>query len=564
MKSETPLSKLVMVYGSAAVAITWPVVLAPWRLLPGAERSDLWNSLWSMWFVQRQVWEGSSPLRTELLGHPGGGELVVADPFAALAGLLLVPALGLPLAYNLLVFVRSILAAWAAHRLAEALAPERGPVTAAWVAGLGFQTAPVLVSALHNGTSEAFSAAWLPLALHAALLSLRRGSWWWALLTGLATAASLWASWYLGACTLLGLFALIAAGEGSASAAPRFRRLLPALGLGVLLALPWAWLQLRSTGAGSLVGIKDAAELALLRRTTGAADPLGFLMPGDFRSPDFRLISRYGEDFVHCTYLGWALLVGALLALRRSCARRHAWLLLAAASGLVLSMGPVLVRGGHALLLAGDRVVPLPYLLLESLPGFSGLSLVYRLAMLPALGVALLASEGFGRMRVRWAWIPTVAAVLVFLEARMVAPVQGLPSHSSAELDRSLQLLRDAPGGAVMNFPVAGGRRYLYEQTAHEKPVTGGLNFPNNRASMRVWKIAVELAGSEPQRFVEGVVDAACAEGVGYLVVHRDPLARPDHHQRAVRALEERLPTLGGEGALRIIELCPDSVPKGR
>ncbi len=41
MKSETPLSKLVMVYGSAAVAITWPVVLAPWRLLPGAERSDL-------------------------------------------------------------------------------------------------------------------------------------------------------------------------------------------------------------------------------------------------------------------------------------------------------------------------------------------------------------------------------------------------------------------------------------------------------------------------------------------------------------------------------------------
>lgn len=558
MTRKNPLSTLLLVYGAAALCLTWPVVLHPLSMVPGGERSDLWNSLWSLWFFQHSVWEGSSPLTTELLGFPEGGSLAVADPVNAVLGLVLVPLVGLVPCYNILVTGHLVFSGWAAHRLAEALQPAECSGLGAWIAGLGFLAAPVLVSGVHNGTSEALAGGWLPLGILAGLGALRSGTLARVLLAGLTLAIAFWSSWYLGLCTLLALTALAVVGEGKLTLRQRSVRLLPVLVLGLAAALPLAWLQhAASTGTGNLVGIKSATELALVRRMTGAADPLGFLMPGSFRSPDFRVLSRYGEDFIHCTYLGWILVLGSVLGLARRSARAgSSWLVLAGLVGLVLSLGPVLVRDGQALLLPGDRAVPLPYLLLEGVPGFSSLSLLFRLAMLPSLVLALLAARGLSAIRPRGSFVVALMAIAVFAELRLLAPVRGLPASSTTSFEAPLEALASAPAGAVMNFPVAGGRRYLYEQTLHRKPITGGLNFPNNGVSQRVWKAIVEGTALDEGAYLAHVERAACGEGVGYLVVHVDAMARPDWHDAGVRALHHSAPVLASNATLRVHVLC--------
>ena len=75
---------------------------------------------------------------------------------------------------------------------------------------------------------------------------------------------------------------------------------LVALVVGLVLVTPTAhFVRQAATGPDNLVRIKHPRELMTVRRTTGAADPVGFLRGGDYRSPDFRVLSRYGERFIH-------------------------------------------------------------------------------------------------------------------------------------------------------------------------------------------------------------------------------------------------------------------------
>ena len=93
-----------------------------------------------------------------------------------------------------------------------------------------------------------------------------------------------------------------------------------------------------------------------------------------------------------------------------------------------------------------------------------------------------------------------------------------------------------------MNFPVVGGRAYLYEQTIHHKPIAGTLNFPNNNASRKVWAAILDArteSADNPDGFKSRVRAKARSVGVRYVVVHADESVRPDMHDEAVRALAE-------------------------
>ena len=169
----------------------------------------------------------------------------------------------------------------------------------------------------------------------------------------------------------------------------------------------------------------------------------------------------------------------------------------------------------------------------------SSLSLLYRLAAAPSLALALLAAQTAGRWGPLW-------ALAVALELRLLSPVAGLPSLAPVGDNAALRWLKEAPDGAVMNFPVAGGRRYLYEQTVHQKPMAGTLNFPNNRASMRVWSAMLAAPDGE---IVTEAGRAGRKEGLRYLVVHVDAKARPDQHDEVVRRLSTRAdPAASGSG----------------
>lgn len=485
--------KRVLVYLSLAVAMTWPAALHPVAAVPGSARGDLWDGLWSFWFFAEKLRDGQAPVDVAgFLNAPHGGALWVADPLNSVVGLPLVWAVGPAAAWTVLCLVHLTFAGLVAHRLGEETGGD------GWAAGVLYAFAPIGMAHLHNGATEMVGTGWLAWAA----LELHRGRW---ARAGVA----------LGLCAVGNAYDGVDGFLLAVLLARRSPRALLAAALGVALAAPVAALAWRlSTTPGNVVGIKTARELMSVRRTIGPADPLAFFVPGDYRSPDFRELARYGEDYVHSPYLGWVALGAAAFGVRRK--GSAPWVGAVVVAGL-LALGPVLAQHGAPVLLPGRKGVPLPYLLVEKLPGFSALSLPWRLAQLSALGVAVLAARGAGR------WGPAVA-VLALFETRFVSPVAGLPAHADATPDPVLAALAAAPEGGVIEWPVAGGRAYLYEQTIHHHPIAGSLNFPQNTASKQVWAQLPDLT-------------AARKAGLRYLLVHDDRPADPDPSDAVVARL---------------------------
>lgn len=527
-------------YTLFSVLLLWPAALHPVDAVPGAPRTDLADSLWTMWFVAERLAAGHLPDSVAgLLNHPTGGSFWPADPVDGLLGAPLVLGVGAAAAWTLLAHLHLIVAGFAAHRLGEAF---RGN---GYVAGTLYAGAPITLAHVHNGASEAVGGtAWLALAALALVRLREEPGWGRALAAGAAFGVAAVSHAYTGALAALWLSVLVLAGPTWRSRA----WLAGAAALGLALAAGPAALALsQSTAKDNVVGIKTDKELATIRRTIGPADPEVFVHPGDFRSPDFHELSRYGEELVHCAYLGWVPLLAAAVSLRR---RRGAGVLWAAGGlALLLSMGPVLVEDGGPVILAGRRAIPLPYLLFETLPGFSSLSLLWRLAQLGALALAVLAARAPGRNG-RLAAALVVAAVL---EVRLVSPAAGLPGHWSGTVAPEIVALAAEPDGAVMNYPVVGGRAYLYEQTVHQKPVTGSLNFPNNNTSRKVWKVAMERADAPAGEFRAAVEAAARDADVRYLVVHVDARAKDDDlHTEAVRAIKDAFTPIAASSGVRV------------
>jgi hypothetical protein len=203
---------------------------------------------------------------------------------------------------------------------------------------------------------------------------------------------------------------------------------------------------------------------------------------------------------------------------------------------------------GTAWVIDRRLAVPLPYFLIEDLPGFSSLSLLYRLGAAASLALALLAAGAIRGLPQRW--LAPVLAGLVALEFRIAAPVHGLPDTSQMVLDPAFDVLAKAPKGAVVNYPVAGGRSYLYEQSVHHKPLTGSLNFPNNSASRLLWAAMLkDAAAKNTKQPLKSTRRVARKHKIRYLVIHQDENARPDMHDQAVRALDAaQEPLAEGQG----------------
>ncbi len=525
----------ILVYGAIAVALTWPVVLSPGQLIPGAERSDAWNSIWSLWFVHDAVMDGRLPLFTDLLQHPVGGRLVVADPLNALLGLPLVQLFGPVAAYSLLCLGHSTASGLAAHALGRRL----GGV--GWLAGVAYQLAPVVVSHLHNGSSEAVSAGWLALAAWALVGVVQKPSWWRALGAGALLALTAISGWYAGIGAWCVLVALLLV--------HRSRHLLLAAAMGLALTAPWAHAVREVARAeDGLVHIKNDQDLARLRRTLGPADPRGFVTPGPFRSPDFQNLEGRPGDYVHTTYLGWILIALAALALWRRPREAAPWLL-ALGAGVVLALGPVLVLDGFPASFRG-RAIPLPYMLLERLPGFDALSLLYRCSQVASLALAALAALALPRREDPG--MSLTVALAVAAEFLAFGPTVGLPHVTSIPDSRALAELALAPEGAIVNLPVTASRAYLYEQVVHGHPLSASLNTGANRGALEVFAAARKLKDGGLSR--EDVVAVARRERVRYVVVHKDLLIA-EAFVRSAGMIKQEFELLAEDEAVRIYQL---------
>jgi hypothetical protein len=516
-KDRRPLLLAGLLYPAVAVALTWPLALHPASMVVGGARSDTWNSVWGLWFVLQQgaPWP---PAHTLLLDHPSGGVLAVADPLNALLGLPLAAIWGPVLAYAVLVLFHLSLAGWAGHALGRVMGG-RG-----WLSGLAWQMAPVAVAQLHNGSSEAMASGWLPLACLAAVRAQDAapgvGR---TLLLALALSTCTLGGWYAGVDGWLVCLALLAVAALQGELPRRARQLLPGMMLALALTAPIAQ-QTRAVAEAEdgLVDIKGSEDLARIRRTLGAADPRVLVTPGAFRSPDFARLEGNPSDFVHTAYLGWLLLGLAGFGLLRRHDGTAAALALAGGTGVVLALGPVVVWGGFPLSLAG-RALPLPYLLLEGLPGFGSLSLVYRLAGIGSLALAVLADRALVLLPAR---IAALAIALVLVELRLVSPVAGLPAVTPVPVFTALQTVRagaDAGlGGAVLNLPPTASRAYLYEQTLHGQPLVGSVNAGVNVGGLQVLTTARGIR--EGRTTADDLIRMARKHEIRWVVQHKDVL----------------------------------------
>jgi len=70
-KSKRWTTLILVVYGLAAVVMTWPVSAQLGTHLPGGG-DDVWVHQWTFWWVKESIVKGYNPLYTHLLFHPEG------------------------------------------------------------------------------------------------------------------------------------------------------------------------------------------------------------------------------------------------------------------------------------------------------------------------------------------------------------------------------------------------------------------------------------------------------------------------------------------------------------
>ena len=382
--------------------------------------------------------------------------------------------------------------------------------------------APVLLAAVHNGTSEAFNGAGLTCAVWLCWRAARgRG--------GLVPAALglLWAalaSWYSAVAAFLfaGLLAAL-----SGRALPWLKRLGPML-LGMLLVLPWLLLVIDLLEPGASLSAVDPTTLASTRDSVGAADLGSWFGWQEARDLAIRAPMETGQGYLHTTFVPWPLWVGFVAGLRGLWAREGA-LIVGGAACFLLSLGSSLVLG--------STEIPMPFALLDGLPGFATLALNWRFGTGTLLVLALIAARAAAGWRPgsRWALI-----LAVVLQTRLLSPVAGGVPAMDIRPEAALVALADAPDGAVVHLPMKGQQATLYAQRIHRKPITADLN-SGGELGLVFWDEARDHLLRKDR---EGFVAAMEELGVRYLVVHVDPTLRADPNWSLYRRIADDFPAL--------------------
>jgi hypothetical protein len=527
------LISLTAAYLLLAVALTWPLASdlgAIWG--SPIARADGWQKVYFFWWARYALEHHTNPLFARLLYAPHGARLEL-EPLMLPLSLPALPvqyAFGPVVAYNLATLATLTLNGLALYALARRFVTSR---LAAFVGGALWLASPIALTVIWHGQLE--KAIWFAVPLLAlALLHLYEGRG--TTEPGVAVARSggrrtrlrrerlrravvggpwstVLSSWFLilGAALLLALTAF--------------------LGLYVflftcvfcaLLTLAWALLHRRRAltilARGALVAALAAAPLLLVLGGALAGGPVG-------DTPDDRIwldISRtQGADLLDLAlpvalrpgragvwqFAGWphtgsfqsaagytllALAVVGALALRRA---------VLPLLGLALAMS--VVGMGASLRVAGvDTGLPLPYRLIEGLPGVN-VSRYPQLALFAAhMLLAVLAACGFAALARRLP-APRRLAFAALVCALILAEygfwrVERRPIITPAA---AVALAAQPGSGSVLALPYNHDvSEHLVYQMTHQKPVWGGYlaRIPANYHEVEYVPILRELRRNIP------------------------------------------------------------------
>lgn len=476
-------------YAALTLLLFAPILPGFTATIPGGPVAavDGWQHVWHLWWTERALSSGQSPLFTPLLYHPFGVDLSV-HPLTLSNGLLVLPLtawLGPIAAYNLAAIAAVLLSALAAYALALQVGARPGP---AFVAGLIFAFSPYHLSRLWDGQLELVATQWIACFALGLLLAATRPGWHAPLLAAVALALVGYGSlYYLVFCAVLGVaMALlwlpwrgdqraIAAYLARLAAVPLLATLLLAPMLGGLLG---SFDELRANEGREAI----LDDFLVLR----SANLLDFVLPSHLHPLWGPAVDRVG-DLLHPGIAAWNSALGytaiALAALGAWSAWQRAWRWVAlTAIALVLALGPLLSVGTYT------TSLPLPYQLLLAIPGMglarrpSHFVVLATLALVPlaALGLGALADR-LGRPRA----VLAVAAALLIVEY-IPAP---LP-RQVAVVHPVYRSLAGQPGALLVVPEISKISRSLQRQMVHGRPIVGGY-----LARTLPYSLAEELPG---------------------------------------------------------------------
>ncbi len=475
--------------------------------------NDVYINTWADWWSQRAWLEpGLGLWETPYLLYPNGADLTYHSfsPLNTLLSLALRPvvrAVGGPgagaiTAYNLAILANYAFSGLAMYHLARYLTGSR---RAAVLAGVVFAfNSHSLYQSSHPVLHSIWCFPWVTLYF---LRAARENS------VRLALVAALFVA--LGSLTSTILLFMLIVYCGF-------------LWLFLTLAPAWPrvpWRVLLAFGAASaLLSLPASAHLlaaALFGDNTSFLIDPATSITGDLMGP---FLPHWVSWLKRGLYFGFVPLVLLILARRAGrLAGLWAWLL---ALAFLFSIGP------QPDFLGIDLDVSLPW----SIPLVPVLRNTYRLNILIGLALGALCAHGWTILARRLpararqpAWAALLALLLVDY---LIVPFPFSPTTISPFYGQVLATVPDDVALATVPFGRQVDKRYLFEQTIHGHPITGGVisraegdafAFILDNPLLRSGALTVEPAPLPPGVLAE--LERLADAGIGFLVVHRQVLA---------------------------------------
>lgn len=470
----------VLVCAIAAIAATWPLA-ANFTTHLGGDAGDPLQTLWAWRTLHDALHALRNPFVTDLVYFPHGAPLVFMTfdlPTACLTLPLwhVLPPVGV---YNAGVLFAFWITAFGAYRLVHELTRDRAVALCAGVA----LTATPYHFAHAAGHMHLIAMGWVPLYLvHLHRLIEGRAARRDPILGGLFLALATLASFYhlLFAMVLTPVLFVHAARHhrGHLFGGRFLKEALCLCATFMLVAGPLVIAVLHQRSLEPIAGAHSAL--------TFSGDVQSFFVPNLVQ----RLQTSFGAAARHWTgngaeialYVGYTLLVGAILSAVFAGALARTYLAMAILGGL-LALGPVLHVGGQIL-----KDVPLPYaLLVKALPPIEFMGVPARLGYVMYLGFIVAAAIGLARLRgrltrrpaLRWIALLLPMALLLAEYAPKPLPLTALPVPAPM-----LDWARSRERFAVLDL--SGPYRMMWHALIHGQPMTGG-NLTRVPARLERW-----------------------------------------------------------------------------